>query len=73
VYFNLLSLSQAWVNKGKMSWPVALWLLHGAVTLGALGVVWWRDGALINGRPLGRGALVRRGGLNGSAQAGGAA
>jgi lipopolysaccharide export system permease protein len=73
VYFNLLSLSQAWVNKGKMSWPVALWLLHGAVTLGALGVIWWRDGALINGRPLGRGALARRGGWGDNAQARGAA
>jgi hypothetical protein len=52
---------------------VALWLLHGAVTLGALGVIWWRDGALINGRPLGRGALARRGGWGDNAQARGAA
>jgi lipopolysaccharide export system permease protein len=66
VYFNLLSLSQTWVAKGKMSWPVALWLVHGSVTVGALLVVWWRDGALIGGRPLGRGPrIVMRGGAQG--------
>ena len=59
VYFNLLSLSQTWVAKGKMSWPVSLWVVHGTLTLGALGVIWWRDGALIGDRPLGRGPRVR--------------
>jgi lipopolysaccharide export system permease protein len=58
VYFNLLSLSQNWVAKGKMVWPVALWVVHGSLTLGALGVIWWRDGALIRGRPLGRGEPI---------------
>ena len=62
VYFNLLSLSQTWVAKGKMSWPVSLWLIHGTLTLAALGVIWWRDGALIGGRPWGRrGATAARG------------
>ncbi len=59
VYFNLLTLSQSWVTKGKMSWPVALWLIHGLLTLGALGVIWWRDGAMIGGRRLGRGEKLR--------------
>jgi lipopolysaccharide export system permease protein len=58
VYFNLLSLSQTWVAKGKMVWPVALWVVHGSLTLGALAVIWWRDGALIGGRPLGRGEPI---------------
>jgi lipopolysaccharide export system permease protein len=58
VYFNLLSLSQTWVAKGKMVWPVALWVVHGSLTLGALAVIWWRDGALIGGRPMGRGEPI---------------
>jgi lipopolysaccharide export system permease protein len=44
VYFNLINLSQNWVARGKMSWPVSLWLIHGMLTLGALAVIWWRDG-----------------------------
>jgi lipopolysaccharide export system permease protein len=44
VYFNLINLSQNWVARGKMSWPVSLWLIHGMLTLGALTVIWWRDG-----------------------------
>jgi len=72
VYFNLLTLSQNWVAKGKMSWPVALWLIHGLLTLGALGVIWWRDGAMIGGRRLGRGDKVRLLARNASPQKGAA-
>jgi lipopolysaccharide export system permease protein len=50
VYFNLLSLSQTWVVQGKLGWLQALAVVHGSLTLGALAVIWWRDGALIHGR-----------------------
>jgi len=57
VYFNLLSLSQTWVAQGKLGWLQALVLVHGSLTVGALAVIWWRDGASVNGRAL-RGALT---------------
>ncbi len=47
VYFNLLSLSQTWVAKGQLKWDVALLLVHGSLSLGALLVIWWRDGAVM--------------------------
>ncbi len=50
VYFNLLSLSQSWVAKGKLHWLACLGLLHGGLTIGALLVIWWRDGATLPGR-----------------------
>lgn len=46
VYFNLLSLSQTWVARGKLGWLEALLLIHGSLTVAALAVVWWRDGGL---------------------------
>jgi lipopolysaccharide export system permease protein len=52
VYFNLLSLSQTWVTRGKLSWAPALLLLHGGLTAGALLVIWWRDGAMLGDRSL---------------------
>ena len=45
VYFNLLSLSQTWVSRGKLPWDGALLAVHGTLTFAALLVVWWRDGA----------------------------
>jgi lipopolysaccharide export system permease protein len=54
VYFNLLSLSQTWVSQGKLGWLQALLLVHGSLTLGALGVVWWRDGAMWWGQTVAR-------------------
>jgi lipopolysaccharide export system permease protein len=47
VYFNLLSLSQNWVAHGKLGWITGLLLVHGSLTLGALAVIWWRDGAML--------------------------
>lgn len=52
VYFNLLSLSQTWVSKGKLAWLPGLLLVHGGLSLATLFVIWWRDGALLGGRPL---------------------
>lgn len=47
VYFNLLSLSQSWVARGKLGWLEALLLVHGTLSLAALAVVWWRDGGWV--------------------------
>jgi lipopolysaccharide export system permease protein len=57
VYFNLLTLSQSWVNQGKLAWVPALLLIHGGLTLGALLLIWWRDGAVLPGRHVSRRAL----------------
>lgn len=46
VYFNLLSLTQTWVTRGKLPWVPAMLLVHGGLSLGALLVISWRDGAL---------------------------
>lgn len=58
VYFNLLSLSQSWVSQGKLSWVPALLLIHGGLTIGALLLIWWRDGAVLPGRHVSRKALT---------------
>lgn len=42
VYFNLINLSQAWVGNGKLGAAGALAALHGALLLGALGLLRWR-------------------------------
>lgn len=52
VYFNLLSLSQNWVSRGKMHWIEGMLLVHGTLTLGALLVIWWRDGGMASLRVL---------------------
>ncbi len=67
VYFNLLSLSQSWVSQGKLGWVTGLLLVHGSLSLGALAVIWWRDGAMMPGRTVTRrsgpaGRLHPRGG-----------
>jgi lipopolysaccharide export system permease protein len=51
VYFNLLSLSQTWVSRGKLPWDGALLAVHGTLTVAALAVIWWRDGARWPGHP----------------------
>jgi lipopolysaccharide export system permease protein len=43
VYFNVLSLSQAWVASGKLSLAGSLLGLHGGVFVLATGLLWWRD------------------------------
>lgn len=58
VYFNLLSLSQTWVSRGRLEWLPALLVVHGSLTLAALAAVWWRDGAMWFGR---RQRLMRAG------------
>jgi lipopolysaccharide export system permease protein len=50
VYFNLLSLSQTWVAQGKLGGLQALAMVHGGLMAGALGVIWWRDGATLGSR-----------------------
>jgi lipopolysaccharide export system permease protein len=45
VYFNLLTLSQAWVAAGQLSGSAALLGIHGGVMLLSLMALWWRDGS----------------------------
>lgn len=52
VYFNLLSLSQSWVTRGKLHWIEGLLLVHGLLSVGALLVIWWRDGAMVGTRTM---------------------
>lgn len=66
VYFNLLSLSQTWVARGKLGWIEALLLVHGTLTVASLLVIWWRDGATLWGS-----AVKRRPGPLAKPQAGG--
>lgn len=47
VYYNLATLSQAWVATGRLPMPLALGLLHGGVFLLALALMWWRDHAAV--------------------------
>jgi lipopolysaccharide export system permease protein len=44
-YYNVLTLTQAWVTSGKLSSGAGLFGIHGAIMLGALATLWWRDGA----------------------------
>lgn len=44
-YYNVLTLSQAWVNSGKLSDGAGLFGIHGVITVAALLTLWWRDGA----------------------------
>lgn len=43
VYYNLISLSRAWVSNGKMSMGLALLLTHGCALLLALYLMWRQD------------------------------
>jgi lipopolysaccharide export system permease protein len=43
VYFNLISLSNAWVSSGKVAMGVALVAVHGGAFVFALALLWWRD------------------------------
>jgi len=43
VYYNVITLSQAWVAGGKVSMGAALAGAHGSAFLLALALLWWRD------------------------------
>lgn len=45
VYYNVLTLSQAWVTSGKLHAGFALFGIHGGVTMLALLALLWRDGS----------------------------
>ena len=45
-YYNLISLSQAWVATGRVSLGSALLVGHGGAFLLALGVLWWRENGM---------------------------
>jgi len=47
VYYNLLSLSQAWVASQRVGMAAALIALHGSAFLLATGLIWWRDHASV--------------------------
>ncbi len=47
IYYNLISLSQAWVAGERLGLGLALVGLHGAVFLLALALLWWRDHAAV--------------------------
>jgi lipopolysaccharide export system permease protein len=44
-YFNTMSLSQNWVASGKLPMLGALIGIHGAIMLGTLALLYWRDGS----------------------------
>jgi lipopolysaccharide export system permease protein len=46
VYYNLISLSQAWVSSSKAEFGVMLLALHGIVFALALALIWWRDNGI---------------------------
>ncbi len=45
VYYNMITLSQAWVASGKVGMGVALLVTHGGALALALTLMWWRDAA----------------------------
>jgi len=46
VYFNLINLSQSWMQTARMKPAQMLFLLHGSVAFLAWGMLWWRSHAL---------------------------
>lgn len=45
VYYNLISLSRAWVGAGRFQAGPMMLALHGLAFVLAIGMVWWRDRA----------------------------
>ena len=45
VYYNLITLSQAWVASSKLGMGAALVMVHGGAFLMAMLVLWWRETA----------------------------
>ena len=60
VYYNLISLTQAWVAGGRVGMGAALFGLHGAAFAVALLLMWWRDHATLT--PLRRPRAARTAG-----------
>ncbi len=62
VYYNLITLSQAWVVGGKLGFGPALALLHGAGFVVASLLIWWRDHGATASLSASRGRAQRRAG-----------
>jgi lipopolysaccharide export system permease protein len=43
VYYNLISLSQAWVSGGRLTFGAAMLFVHGGILVLAFALLWWRD------------------------------
>ncbi|HSW07033.1 LPS export ABC transporter permease LptF [Aquabacterium sp.] len=43
IYFNLINLSQAWINAERFAMGPMLLYLHGGAFALAVGLIWWRD------------------------------
>jgi len=46
-YYNLITLMQVWVSVGRVGLGTALPGLHGAVLVGTLALIWWRERAAV--------------------------
>jgi lipopolysaccharide export system permease protein len=44
VYYNFINLSQAWVATGRWGLITALLMTHGSAFVGAMFLLWWREG-----------------------------
>jgi lipopolysaccharide export system permease protein len=47
IYYNLVSLSQAWVASGRVRFFTGMLALHGGAFALALALLWWRDHAAV--------------------------
>ncbi len=47
IYFNLLSMTQTWVNNQQLNTWTSLLGVHGVLTMLAMARIWWRDGGLV--------------------------
>jgi lipopolysaccharide export system permease protein len=47
VYYNLVNLSQAWVNGSRIQPGVAMLALHGGMFVFAVSLLWWREHATV--------------------------
>lgn len=57
VYYNLISLSQAWIAGGRFGFGAAMLAVHGGVLVLSLGLIWWREhGTVWRPWPLARAA-----------------
>jgi lipopolysaccharide export system permease protein len=59
VYYNLITLSQAWVAGGRVGLGAALLGLHGGAFVLALLLLWWRDHGTTRGWPARRSGTTR--------------